>query len=77
MVKKVILITALFYVLQFALVNLAESVDQARCRGYSCETVWCPDGYSIKVPTGEYVRCEEIQTYIDNEWKAKQEQSRK
>ena len=64
MLKKIALASILLYGLQFWLLEIARRADQDRCKGWQCEAVWCPDTYSIQAPNGDYVRCENLTTYL-------------
>jgi hypothetical protein len=34
-----------------------------KCYGWECETVMCPDGYAVRLPSGKYLPCEDFYQY--------------
>lgn len=60
---KVILATSLLYVAGEFMATAVES----KCIGWECEEVYCPDGYAVRLPTGEYLPCEVFEEFILNQ----------
>jgi hypothetical protein len=54
---KVVVVFFAMFIIRLGL----DTVASENCMGYDCETLYCPDNYAIKTPTG-YVPCEEIES---------------
>lgn len=37
------------------------------CKGWDCDTVYCPDGYAVRLPDGRFLPCEEFDKFIDGD----------
>ena len=56
---------ALSLLMYFLLWSFSAATED-RCTGWDCEYIYCPDEYSMKVPDGSYVKCEELDTYLES-----------
>ena len=62
MFKKSILIYIAIYIVGHVIVSYASTYN---CKGWSCKTVYCPDDYAVKLPSGEYLPCEKFNDYVN------------
>lgn len=35
------------------------------CKGWSCDEVYCPNDYAVKLPDGSYLPCEKFDDYMN------------
>jgi len=55
-------------VMFFCIVSLVWAVDKTTtCKGWACETAYCPNGYAIEVPGKGYLPCELFDDYVATE----------
>lgn len=36
------------------------------CFGWECDEIHCPDKYAIKLPSGDYLKCEDFDAFQDD-----------
>ena len=37
------------------------------CKGWECDVVYCPDGYAVQLPSGEFLPCADFDQYVNGD----------
>jgi hypothetical protein len=63
MLRKIAIASIVLYIIGHIIAVSAST----KCLGWNCEEVTCPDGYAVRLPSGEYLPCEKFDAYVDGD----------
>lgn len=65
--KNAIIVSTVLFIFSLALDHIHATQTESYCFGIACQEIACPDDYMIKVQDGTYVKCEQLQEYLEGQ----------
>ena len=67
MFKKLTILFVMGNLFLYVAGSVMASASKKGCKGWKCEEVYCPDQYAVRLPSGQYLPCEQFDAYISGD----------